>query len=119
MNGPFMPLEAPTQQGKPKRVLPLFALGMTAFGLASSVLLGVLVLVGIIPVPWDAVVLPRVVLGGVVPLCTISFIVSGISLCLHRNVTSCAAVILGLLAIVAALGALFVIVATGIANHPI
>jgi hypothetical protein len=119
MKGPFMQFDASARRGKVRRVLPVVALVMTAVGLVSSSLLGALVLLGIVAVPWGAVVLPRLVLWGLVTLSVLGLSISGVSWCLYRDAASGAALILGLLAIVSALGTFFVIVVAGIASHPI
>lgn len=103
----------------PKRALPLIALSMTAVGLVTSIVLAILVILGIVDVPFDAEVLPWAAFAGLLPFCVGSLIVACVSWFRHRDGRSIGAIVLGLFAVAAALGALFVIVATGIANHPI
>lgn len=102
-----------------KPVLPMVALVMTTAGLLISTALAVLVILGIIDVPWDAKVLPLVAFAGLAPFSVVGFLVAIVSCFLHRDGRSLAALLVGLLALLTTAGALFVIVATGIAKHPI
>jgi hypothetical protein len=104
---------------KPKMWLPVVALTLTSCGLGMGVLLAVLVERDFIDVPWDAKVLPLLVLLGLVPFSMIGLVVSGVSWYRHRDWRSVISTVLGLLAIVAALVALLVIVGAALAGHPV
>ena len=113
------PAGARGARGTPPSVLPPVALAMTAAGLAVAQALAALVALGVVAVPWDAAVLPWAAPAGLVPFGVVGLGLACVSWCLHRDGRSAAAVLLGLLATAAAAGAAFLIVATGIANHPL
>ena len=117
--GGIPPGLTPFRRAGRKSGLPVVALGMAAVGLVISLLLALLVGLGVIPVPWDATVLPGATLAGLMPFCAISFLVACVSLSIHRDARSIVAVLIALVAVVASLGASFLIIGTAIANHPI
>jgi hypothetical protein len=99
--------------------LQIVALTTSASGLALASLLIALVLLRILDVPWNAKTLPRLVLFALLPYCAGSLIVSIVSLFLDRDAKSLAALLLGTLATIASVIALFVIVVTAVAGHPL
>jgi len=100
-------------------LLPQVALVLTSIGLAVSAILAVLVGADVISVAWNAKLLPWITLAGLVPFCVIGLVVSCSSCYLHRDMRSVTAIVLGLIATAASIGAFFLIVLTSIARHPV
>ena len=100
-------------------LLPRVALALTSVGLSIAAILAALVGADVINVTWNAKILPWITLAGLVPFCVIALVVSCSSCYLHRDMRSVTAIVLGLIAAAASIGAFFLIVLTSIARHPV
>lgn len=99
-------------------LLPKLAVATTSLGVIISTLLSVAVAAGIVEVAWNAKRIPQATLGGLVPFCVVGLLISCGSWFQHRDKQSLIAIVLGLLAVTASLGAFLLIVMTSIAGHP-
>ncbi len=102
-----------------KRWLPVIGIAIASGGLGISVLLTLLIDFNLISVPWNAVVLPRIALFGLLPLSLTGLVVSIVSCVYYRNTASIIGIVLGVLATVASLFAFLTIIGTAVAGHPV
>ena len=102
-----------------KKILSNIALSLSLLGLGGSLLVSGAVLVGALEVPWDAKILPVLILAGLVPFCAVGFVTSIVACYINRDIRSVVAVCIGVSAIVASLGTLFLVIATAVAGHPL
>jgi hypothetical protein len=100
-----------------KRWLPVIRLALASDGLEISVLLPVLIGFNLISVPWNAVVLPRIALFGLLPRSLTGLVVSIVSGVYDRDPTSIVGIDLGVPATVASLFGFILIIATAVGGH--
>ena len=101
------------------RWLPVIGIALASGGLGISLLLSLLIGLDLISVPWNAVVLPRIALFGLLPLSLTGLVVSIVSCVYCRDTTSIIGIVLGFLATLASLLAFLVIIGTALAGHPL
>lgn len=99
--------------------LAIAGLAMSAVGLAASATVILLVITGVIEVPWNAVFLPRLAFSGLIPLSVVGLIVSCVAWFRRRDTRSVVGVVAGILATIASIFALLLVVVTAIAAHPV
>ena len=100
-------------------ILPRVALWMTALGLAISMALAAGVGMSVIHVAWNAELLPRATLFGLVPFSVAGLIVSIVAWRRHRTTRTVVAIVMGVAAVLAAVVAWLTIIGTAIAAHPV
>ncbi len=112
-------LETGVGRSERRRWLSIVGLMLTSGGLGMSVLLAILISFNLISVPWNAVVLPRSALFGLLPLCLTGLVASIVSCVYYRDRASIVGIVLGVVGVLASLFAFLLIVATAVAAHPV
>ena len=101
------------------RSLSTTSLCLTLFGMATAWIIAPLIYLGFIPIPYDSILVPLLILLILVPYCIVGTVISIVSYCRTADIKSFIAMGIGSIAFISALGLVVLAGMVGLANHPI